>query len=71
MEKIEYVNVRMTKEVYNSIDKNVKCKIEIRSVFESGWDDEFKKHESYNRLKKESSRLYKELKEMEYIIRNK
>ena len=69
--KQEFIDVRMQMEVYNSIEQEKREQMEIRNVFESGWDEEFKKHASYNRLKKESTQKYKELKEIEHIIKNK
>lgn len=69
--KQEFIDVRMEMEHYNSLEKEQRDQMEIRNVFESGWNEEFKKHTSYNRLKKESIEKYKELKEIEHIIKNK
>lgn len=68
--KQEFIDLRMQMNHYSELDKKIKSNMEIRNVFESGWDDEFKKDESYNRLKKESTKAYKELKEREFIIQN-
>ena len=69
--KKEYLDVRMQMEYYQSLDKSIRDNMEVRRVYEYGWDEEFKKHASYNRLKKESTAKYKELKEIEHIIKNK
>lgn len=69
--KQEFIDVRIQMEYYNSLEKEQRDQMEIIRVFESGWEDELKKHPSYNRLKKESTEKYKELKEIEHIIKNK
>lgn len=69
--KQEFIDIRMDSEYFYSLDKVIQSNMEIRRVFEEGWEDEFKKHDSYNRLKKENQKTFTALKEIKHIIKNK
>lgn len=69
--KREYVNARMSMEVYEMIPYGYRKEIEVKTVDEAGWEEAYKKDLAWLELKKESRKAYGKLKTREFEIRNK
>jgi hypothetical protein len=69
--KQEFLNVRMSMEVYEFIPYGIRKEIEVKHVDESGWEEAYKQDEQWLDRKKTSDTAFRELKKREFEIRNK
>ena len=67
--KESYIHFRCKEEYYNSISEENKVNFEIVKVEVVGVD--YSQDELWNKLKSESVKSYKKLKEREFILNNK
>ena len=65
---MEIVKAKMSKEVYFKIPQNIRNDIEISEVTIDDYD--YSDNEKWSEARKESTKAYKKLKEIEFKIRN-
>lgn len=69
--KREFINARMSMEVYEVIPYGYRKEIEVKGVDEDGWLEEYKLDQQWSERKKVSDKAFRELKKREFEIRNK
>lgn len=68
--KQEFINLRMSTEVYHDLPPYVREQTEIKTIDEEGWQEVYKEDEAWQAQSKISNKAYKELKKIEFGIRH-